>query len=369
MHNITVKQTDDFKTRKRFELKMQNEEGEILTSAVCGIFTISFGAGFIDALSFSAVETPMQHRRKGYVRELFDFALNFGIEQGCVISILHPFSFSYYEKFGYGKVADHKILRMPIRLLDTVPRCCELEKWQETPEQFEDLYALHNEFCKNRQLMMLYSDPKYLKGREIWIYRENGKATGYISISSSKRLEINHYEDGLLNVHSLVYTTPAALKGLLGFIRMFEGELDDVEFANLSTCPEVETYLRHDTHTKVRLLPDLMARALDTEKLLRSFKYPESEGKFTIRIEDKLPTVGGVFSVEYGNGTAKVNRLESSAETDVTVNASTFSRLVFGYDKLTAEQAAFCDGISVSGNAEDFFRAFSCRISGMFEHF
>ena len=114
MHNITVKQTDNFKTRKRFELKMQNEEGEILTSAVCGIFTISFGAGFIDALSFSAVETPMQHRRKGYVRELFDFALNFGIEQGCVISILHPFSFSYYEKFGYGKVADHKIVRMPV---------------------------------------------------------------------------------------------------------------------------------------------------------------------------------------------------------------------------------------------------------------
>ena len=112
-----------------------------------------------------------------------------------------------------------------------------------------------------------------------------------------------------------------------------------------------------------------MARVLDTEKLLRSFKYPESEGKFTIRIEDKLPTVGGIFSVKYRKGVCEVERLENSAAADITVNAPTFSRLVFGYDRLTAEQAAFCDGISVSGNAEDFFRAFSNRIAGMFEHF
>jgi predicted acetyltransferase len=348
---------------------MRNEEGEILTCAVVSLFKTSLGDGFVDTLSFSAVETPMQHRRKGYVRELFDFMLNFGIEQGAVMSILHPFSFSYYEKFGYGKVADHKILRMPIRLLDTVPRCCELEKWQETPEEFEELYALHNEFCKNRQFMMLYSDPKYLKGKEIWIYRENGKATGYISVTTSKRLEINHYEDGLLSVQNIVYITPTALKALLGFIRMFEGELDDVEFANLSTCPEVETYLRHDTHTRIRLLPDLMARALDTEKLLASFKYPKWEGSFTLCVEDKLPTVSGVFSVKYRNGDCEVKRLENSADFDIKVNSSTLSRLVFGYDRLTAEQARFCDGITINGNAEDFFSAFSNRIAGMFEHF
>lgn len=367
MRNITIKQTDDFPTRKRFEATMQNETGETLTKAIFTFAKISFGEGFVDTLNFSGVETPMKHRRKGYVREIFDFVINFGLEQGAVVSLLHPFSFSYYEKFGYGKVADHKILRLPIRLLDTVPRCCNLER--ATLENFSELYDLHNEFCKNRQLMMLYSDPKYLKDKEIWIFRENGKATGYIIYTTSKRLEVNHYEDGLLSVQSIVYTTPAALKALLGFIRMFEGELDDVEFANLSTCPEVETYLRHDTHTRIRLLPDLMARVLDTEKLLSSFKYPKQEGSFTLCVEDKLPTVSGVFSVKYRNGGCEVKRLENSADFDIMVNASTLSRLVFGYDRLTSEQAHFCDGITITGSADDFFRAFTHRPSGMFEHF
>jgi predicted acetyltransferase len=217
--------------------------------------------------------------------------------------------------------------------------------------------------------MMLYSDPKYLKGKECWTFRENGRLTGYIIISSSKRLEINHYEDGLLTVHSLVYTTPTALKSLLGFIRMFEGELDDVEFANLSVCPEVETYLRHDTHTHYRLLPDLMVRVLDTEKLLSAFKYPKESGAFVLRVQDKLPTVNGVFSVKYENNVCEVKRLDCNADADLTLSAPVLSRTVYGYDKLTAQQASFCDGITVNGNAEDFFRAFSHRPTGMFEHF
>lgn len=369
MNNPIIKQTDDYPFRKRFELKFQSDEGETLTSGALTLIKTSFGEGFVDTLCFSGVATPMKHRRKGYVRELFDFAFKWGIENGAIISVLHPFSFSYYEKFGYGKVSDHRIVRLPIRLLDTVPRCCDFEKAGDSPEELEEIYALHNEFCKNRQLMMLYSDPRYFKGKDLWVFRENGKMTGYITLTSTKRLEINHYEDGLLTVHNLVYTTPTALKSLLGFIRMFEGELDDVEFANLSCCPEVETYLRHDTHTHYRLLPDLMVRVLDTEKLLSLFNYPKQEGAFVLRVEDKLPTASGVFSVKFGNGACEVKRLDDDAAADITLSAPVLSRMVFGYDKLTVEQARFCDGITISGNAEDFFRVFSHRPAGMFEHF
>ena len=369
MHNAVLKQTDDYSFRKRFEIKLQDDEGETLTSGALTLIKSSYGDGFIDALCFGAVATPMKHRRKGYVRELFDVSFKWGIENGAIISVLHPFSFSYYEKFGYGKVSDHRIVRLPIRLLDTVPRCSDLERLNYSSDDLEEIYALHNEFCKGRQLMMLYSDPNYFAGKDLWAFRENGKITGYVTVTSSKRLEINHYEDGLLTVHNIVYKTPTALRSLLGFIRMFEGELDDVEFANLSVCPEVETYLRHDTHTKYRLLPDLMVRVLDTEKLLKSFKYPKEEGSFILRVEDNLPTVGGVFSVKYGSYSCEIQRLDESREADITLSAPVFSRFAFGYDRLTAEQARFCDGISINGNAEDFFRAFSHRPAGMFEHF
>lgn len=369
MKNFVVTQTDDHALRSRYVMQMQNEEGEVLTSCSLNLVKTAFGNEFVKTLCFSAVATPMQHRRNGYVREIFDKAWQLGIEQGAVISLLHPFSFSYYEKFGYGKVADHRMVRCPIRLLDSVPRCCNLKKLEDTPKDWEELYCAHNEFCRGRQLMMQHSDPKFFKSKEIWAFRENGKITGYISFSSTKRLEINHYEDGLLTVNNIAYLTPTALKSLLGFIRMFEGELDFVEFANIAMCPEIELYIHHDTHTHFRLLPDLMVRVLDSEKILKAYNYPKEKGAFSITVNDKLSTVNGKFSVEYGDGTCEVKRLDDSAVTDITVNASMFSRLIYGYDGLTCEQAKFCEGISIDGNAEDFFRAFTKRPCGTFEHF
>jgi hypothetical protein len=64
-----------------------------------------------------------------------------------------------------------------------------------------------------------------------------------------------------------------------------------------------------------------------------------------------------------------VSSLEENAPVDLTVGVSMLSRLIYGYDGLTAQQAAFVDDISQEGNAEDFFRAFGKKASGVFEHF
>lgn len=367
---ITVTQTHDFPLRKRYVIELCNEAGEVVSHGNFHLVRTAFGDGFVDTMLCSGVETPMQHRRHGYVRRIFDYALEWAAAQGVAVSLLHPFSFSYYEKFGYGKVADHLIVRLPIRLLDTVPRCCDLLPMEDTPEGWQELYDLHNTFCRRRQLMLQHSDPMFLKrNKEIWIFRENGKATGYIGFETEKTLKVNHYEDGVIRVSHIVYTTPTALKALLGFIRMYEGELDDVEFGNLAMCPEAIMYLRHDTHTHYQLLPDLMARVLNTEKMLLAHRYPLETGSFRLRVNDTLPSVRGSFLVEYAAGKAQVSRLEENAPVDLTVGVSMLSRLIYGYDGLTAQQAAFVDDISLEGNAEDFFRAFGKKASGVFEHF
>lgn len=367
---ITVTQTHDFPLRRRYVLELHSETGEVVSKGNFHLVKTGFGDGTVDTMLCCGVATPMQHRRHGYVRQIFDHALAWAAEQGIAVSLLHPFSFSYYEKFGYGKVSDHLIVRLPIRLLDTAPRFCDLSPLEDTPEGWQELYDLHNAFCRGLQLGLLHSDPMFLKrNKEIWLFRENGKATGYIGFETEKTLMVNHYEDGVMRVNSIVYTTPAALKALLGFIRMYEGELDDVEFGNLSICPELQTYLRHDTHTKYRLLPDIMARVLNTEKMLLAHQYPKEPGSFRIHVTDSLPTVRGSFLVEYADGKAQVTRLEDDAPVDLAVGVSMFSRLIYGYDGLTAQQAAFVDGISQEGDAEDFFRAFGKKPAGAFEHF
>lgn len=369
MSKIEINQTHDFKFRKRFTLDLKNDEGIIQSKGVMHFFDTSFGEGFIKTLGFSAVETPVNLRRGGNVRKIFDHAFDWAINEGAVVSVLHPFSFSYYEKFGYGKVADHLIVRLPIRLLDFVPRENNFVKYEGDENTLKELCELHNRFCRGRQLMMLRSDSKYFDNKELYIYYEDGRATGYISFLTEKRLEINHYEDGLMTVKDIVYTTPRALKAVLGFIRMFEGELEEVEFSNIATCPEIEMMLKHHTHTRYRLLPDLMVRVLNTEKLLLAHKYPKEKGSFVLKVRDTLPTVAGSFLVEYGQGGCTVGRVFEDTPADISVGAPMLARLLYGYDAITPEQAAFIDEIELGERAEDFFRAFKKRPSGMFEHF
>lgn len=367
---ITVTQTHDFPLRKRYVIELKNEAGDTVSKGNFHLVKTAFGDGFVDTMLCSGVATPMQHRRHGYVREIFDYAHAWAAEQGVAVSLLHPFSFSYYEKFGYGRVADHLIVRCPIRLLDNVPRCCDFEELEATPEGWQEFYDFYNKFCRGRQLMLQHSDPMFLqRDQEIWLYRENGKLTGCIGFNTEKTLVVNHYESGLITVNHIAYTTPKAMKATLGFIRMYEGELEDVEFSNIAMCPELLPYFYHGTHTKYRLLPDVMARVLHTEKMLQQQEYPKQKGAFSIRVEDALPAVRGSFRVEYADGKATVTRLEENAPVDLAVNASMFSRLIYGYDGLTAEQATYVDSISIEGNAEDFFRAFPKKPSGVFDHF
>ena len=148
---------------------------------------------------------------------------------------------------------------------------------------------------------------------------------------------------------------------------MFEGEFDDITLENVAMCPEVELLLRHYTHTSYTAVPDIMAKTLDTEKMLLAADYPNKEGEFTVKVVDNMPSVAGTFKVSYGGGDCKVERVEAAP--DLILEAPAFTRLIYGYDGVSAEIAKYMDGVEISGNADDFFLAFPKKPCGVYEHF
>lgn len=368
MLEIRENPTHDLPYLKRIELTAYEGETQVCEGVVRFVYT-RYGDDYVKTMTVSGVATPLEHRRRGYVRHLFARMYELAAENGAVLSLLHPFSFSYYRKFGYGKVADHLIARCPIRLIDFVPRCCELVKYTGTEEQLQDLVHIYNTFSQGRQLMLRRFDNTYFSKYDTYIRYEDGQPVGYISYTAQKTLYTNHYEDGLMSVKEMAYTSPSAMKALLGFIRMYEGELDDVEFANIAMCPEVERALQHYTHTRYQILPDIMGRILDTQKLLEAHRYPKQPGSFRLRITDTLPAVNGAFRVEYGNGQVTVERLAEDAEVDLIADSGEAIRMLYGYDAIGPREAAYSDNVTVCGNADDFFRAFPKAVGGMYEHF
>ena len=107
---------------------------------------------------------------------------------------------------------------------------------------------------------------------------------------------------------------------------------------------------------------DLAARLLDTEALLRANEYPIERGEFTLYVKDTLPTVAGVFKVTYENKKGTVVRLPEDTAADITAEAPTLLRRIYGCDESL-------DGLTFHKDASDFLRAFPKRINGLFEHF
>lgn len=335
-----------------------------------GRFTMAssgFCNTFVKAMLPRGIATPVENRRGGLVRQMFDHMHALAVEEDVAVSILHPFSFSYYNKFGYEKVADHLIVRFPTRMIDFVPRQCRFVPYES--RMLPDMISVYDQFAKGRNLLLSRFDDRYYKDKKTYICYDGDLPIAYVVFSTSKTLYINNFRDTLLTVNEMAYTSPAGLREIFSFLRMFEGEFDEIELRDLSLYSEAELLLRHYTHTKYAPLPDLSVKILNTKAMLCANDYPQNEGEFTVKIIDSLPTTAGTYKVSYGGGDSKVSRLADTADADVTLPAGAFARLIYGYDPLTADSLRYMEGVEITNPNEDIFRAFPKRPCGIFEHF
>lgn len=327
----------------------------------------------LDAVLIGGVGTPPQYRRQGGVRAIFEEVFREAPERGWAVSLLHPFSFAYYRKFGFEKISEHRIVDFPMGALDFVPRFSGFVP-AEGGRGISDLISVYSRFSGKRNLMFPRNDGKLFPdgsdGRSCWLYYdEKGVPQAYLILSVEDHLDVNRMVGDCLHVYEMAFTSPDALLKALGFLRMYEGQTDNVRLHDTGPMPEVELALRHYNHTKIRIVPDIAARILDTEAFLKSADYPAQEGRFTVHIDDSEPMVGGTFRVEFGGGDRKVLRISDSADADAVLPAPALAVLLYGAAALTAENAVYIPGVSVANPDTDLFRAFPVRPGGVFEHF
>ena len=349
-----------------------DDNAEGMAWATMNIRKTRFAGNWVNTMTISGVGTKVQYRRQGCIRNLLENIHPRAKEYGTAVSILHPFSFSFYRKYGYERIADTLIVDFPITALEFLPRYADLKPM--SANRLDEVVSLYDRCMAKRNLTFERKNSDQFgnqNGKQMFLYdAPDGHLAGYVIVQP-----INHY-DGVnrmvsdsLDVWELVYEDADALKHLLSFLRMFEGELDTVHLREIGMLPEVDWVLKRYMHTSYTVRPDIAARILDTEAMLRANTYPTAHGVFTLRVEDNLPDVAGTFRVEYADGKCEVERLTDTAAADLTVGATALSRLLYGTDAFDAALASYLDGVKMENAAEDFFRAFPKRINGLYEHF
>ena len=360
----TVLRDDDF--AKALQFDCLNDDGVSMSHAYTTVRDSRYDGQFIKALLVGGIGTPPQFRRQGCVRALMDAIFAHAEEWQTPVSLLHPFSFSYYRQFGYERISNTTIVSFPITALDFLPRCADLIPY--TPEYETEVLALYDRFSRDRNII-LRREESGLKNNA-YLYRRNGVIEGYLKLIPRNHYDnINRMVSDELYVDEIVFADADALRHLLSFLRMFEGELDLVRLRDLGPVPEIDLMLKHYTHTSYEIHPDIMARVLDTKAMLALHRYPQEPGIFTLKVEDPLPAVRGTFRVAYEKAQGEVTRLDDNAIADLTVSGTALPRFLYGTDNFDARSAAYLDGVLLQNDAPDFFRAFPKQINGLFEHF
>lgn len=377
-----------------YTIGVTDQKGREAGRCIGCIQDFNFNDNTVKAMVVGRVRTYATYRRLGMARKTFQMLDDVIRERGVLVSYLHPFSFPYYRNMGYERVSDHRVLEFDFDALDFLPRYADLERI--LPEDSaEELDLVYNEFAKGRNIMPnrigsglmdeAFSAPRYmfgmpyiygLKGKACYLCRDDaGCPDGYI-IVRRELCSRDHYQIGsTLHVEEMCFTTPEALRKLLGFVRMFEGECDHIRIANCGMAPEVERVLRKYKYTKITVLPDISGRVHDVGGLLKASRYPKERGEFTVRVTDceKSPfskdLTEGVWNVAYGNGTGTVTRLEDNAPCDLTLAMPAFTQLVHGFESYGADVARYMEGVQLHTDCYDFFHAFPNRPAGSFDLF
>jgi predicted acetyltransferase len=150
---------------------------------------------------------------------------------------------------------------------------------------------------------------------------------------------------------------------------MFEGQVGEIEFEKIPEGSEVEMLLSEFVDCEYRTESSAMGRILLPQTILENSAYPEEHGHFRLKVDDSLDFSCGVYDVEYENGAAEVKKLGFDEDFDISLTPAPLARILCGCDNFDARKASYLNGVTLNGDAGDFFRAFPKRMINLLEGF
>ncbi len=340
--------------------QIDENSGECVSSALICLRDSQYAGKYIPTLTIADVSTKEDYRHQGLVRQMIEAAHLNAQALGAYVSLLHPFSFSFYRKFGYERVSNTIKVEFPLDSLEHLKDYKELRLLREA--DYNDLLCLIEKFIQGRNLCFKRPNiSQFLRKRASnYLYYNGDSLEGYISVELDSMNVI---------IKEMAFLNRGALISLLSFLNKWRDVADKVIICDIGPIPELDYILKDYTSTSYTVIPDLCARVLDTQKMLLANEYPKEHGVFTIKVNDTLASVRGVFRVEYENKIASVERLDNSTNSDAELSVEALTRLVYGYDSYTSETLSYMDDVKIHGDVYDLLRAFPKRTCGLFEHF
>jgi predicted acetyltransferase len=285
----------------------------------------------------AGVATWPEYRRHGMVRKLLIHALQTMRDQGQTISLLHPFQYAFYRKFGWETFTEFKKYEVETKLLpawsDIVGHIKRTSDWRLLDPIYQTYASGFNGMLIRDEDWWIRRVFKAKSGTAAIYYDDSGAAQGYIYYKVINKE---------MTVHELVFLNEQARKGLWKFISDHDSMLDRV----LLKAPSNDKlpFLLSNPRIKQELEPYMMARIVDLVPFLEQYTFAAGleKRKFELQITDAQASWNnGIFSVKVDSGgKAKVKRVEADElkktkrlSTQAVCDIGTLTALLIGYQR------------------------------------
>ncbi|MFC0215205.1 enhanced intracellular survival protein Eis [Paenibacillus chartarius] len=328
-------------------------DGRLASKLMIYDFHMWLGGRVLAMGGIAGVATWPEYRRQGLVGRLLKHALETMRRRGQSVSLLHPFDFAFYRRFGWETLCDFRKYKLETDKIKGVFSHAPgtVVRVEPVPEVLGPLYEAYAEQYSG----MLQRDEKWWRERIFTskkgtaaVYRNaGGEARGYVFYQVRERV---------CKVHELVWLDEEARSALWKFIADHDSMMDRVELQ--APIDDKLPFLLPNPRFAQETVPYFMVRIVDVEAFLAQYPFTASgaEEAWTLRLRDEQAAWNdGLFRLRIGaDGRAEARKQEheQAATAALELSIQTLSTLLVGYQSVD-----FLQGIGrLAGPAEDVRR-------------
>lgn len=315
----------------------------------------------------SAVASPPEHRRQGYVKRLLRESIAEYRDDGIAFSVLWPFEYSFYGKYGWATVSQYVLVETPPEQLEFLE---DVDGTRDAPGTYRKLDA--DDFAAAEPVFAAMAeryDFTMARSRDWWEYRtlrgwdtdpfvygweRDGELRGILRFTFEES-----GDDRVLKVNDVAFVDETAWLNLLRFCRNHDSQVSEI---TIRAPPDIELL---DRVTDPRAIScnrrtGPMLRLVDVvdafEQLTPTIGNVEAES-FDLVVTDPLVEWNdGRFRVRVRDGFLSADRVDStepSTETRpvVEVDVGTLSQLYAGYHSVEEAERLGDLEIGAAGDA------------------
>jgi predicted acetyltransferase len=274
-----------------------------------------------------------EYRRSGYITSLMIKSLKQMREDKQIVSLLAPFDFSFYRKYGWEILSEFKkitIEKHQLKFLDKQAGFIKRFSKDTHNDDIEKVYQQHSIAFSG----MLVRDSKWWLNH---VYDEDSTiAVYYNQLKEAIGYIIYNLKERKMEIQELAALDQEARIGLWNFICQHDSMVEKIVI-NLS-IHDPFPYFLPQPKVKMELTPYFMARIVDVERVFRKFPFLQGMEALFLHIEDSYaPWNNGSYLV--GNGEVKAFKEKTGGQCvhppgkgiQLTINA--LSAVLFGYKR------------------------------------